>query len=485
MTVRRLAAIVMVCAFALVVCTSSVALANSARMHWEGVSSPGAMAIDEDCPVVVEGEKLVFDVVDFPEAYYGIDGDPASYASTVTAAYEFLNPADYAVSMTLAFPFGVLPDYLMDAYYETTKVELDRLLEGGVGVWVDGKQVELTLRHTYFSPYRYFDVTQDLSLLESGYVHDSFYAPDLPVTKYTYRISGVAEDDYAATIGFRWTPRDDAKIMLINQSGLQRCEDNQDDVIVNTWAESGGLVEVYVFGSAPDDLAAVLYEDGSCETTLDATAELVDVSNLAFADIAFMSWSDETSVLKHDWYNAMVAYMRHCESEAEGIVMDTMYQGVGENFDLSGMLLRWYQYDLDFEAGQRLSNSVIAPLYPSINLEMEPPVYGYEYLLSPAQLWSDFKSLHIVINTPYCLVESNLEGFKPLDCEEGYALSLEGLPQSELEFVLSTSENPKEPFLGSDAGYVFALFAPLVGLLLLGVLVVVLFMRIFTKKSCG
>ena len=69
-----------------------------------------------------------------------------------------------------------------------------------------------------------------------------------------------------------------------------------------------------------------------------------------------------------------------------------------------------------------------------------PTVYEYAYLLSPATTWSEFGSLDITINTPYYLTESTIDGFEKT--EDGYLLHLDGLPEGELIFSLSTEENP-------------------------------------------
>ena len=463
---RRGWGIALACLFAVVALYPNVALANSARMHWEGVASPGVIAVDAECPLVVEHELLTFDVVDVPQEYYTEDEDPLSYASTVTAAYQFHNPAEYAVSATLAFPFGALPDYLQDSLFEVESAEYAQLVSGRTGVWVDGESAQVQLRHTYFYPYGYFDLERDVALLVDGYVDDPFYAPDLPVTKFTYEVSGIPDGNDAATIGFRWTPQDDAKIRLVNQSGLHRLDDGEDSVIVDTWVENGQVVEVYVFGAAPEGILAGLFADGSCTTGLDGRITNIGVEVLTFKEFALMGWDESSAVLEHDWYNAVVALLNQCDVGTDGVIMDAEWRYTDSGaIDLTGMLLRWYQYDIALEPGQRLENSVTAPLYPSINLESEPPVYGYSYLLSPASTWADFGELEVLVNTELFMVESNLDGFARMEDGAGYGLSLDGLLDGELEFTLSASENPREPVFGSKTTYLLALVAPAVALL--------------------
>ncbi len=62
-------------------------------------------------------------------------------------------------------------------------------------------------------------------------------------------------------------------------------------------------------------------------------------------------------------------------------------------------------------------------------------------MLSPAKRWSAFGSLDIEIVTPRYLTDANGFGFEKT--ERGYALSLNGLPESDLCFSLCEVQNPK------------------------------------------
>ena len=105
--------------------------------------------------------------------------------------------------------------------------------------------------------------------------------------------------------------------------------------------------------------------------------------------------------------------------------------------------MRWYQYEITIEPKSSITNTVTAPIYPEINGSYEPAIYTYTYLLSPASTWASFGELEIIINTPFYITENSLEGFTKT--ETGYTLKRNGLPGGELEFTLSTSENPTKP----------------------------------------
>jgi hypothetical protein len=119
---------------------------------------------------------------------------------------------------------------------------------------------------------------------------------------------------------------------------------------------------------------------------------------------------------------------------------------------------RWYQYEIEIPAKGTIINTVTAPIYPSINANWEPSIYGYTYLTSPAKTWKKFGNLDIEINTPYYLINDE-NGFTKT--ETGYELSLDGLPEGEVKFTLSTDVNAKKPSqIGgciSGCGYMFLL----------------------------
>ena len=85
--------------------------ANSAQSDWSGTDAYGVVSGDGDCPVVVENEKLTFDISEFPQMYYSSLDEYLAYPGRVSAEYTFYNPSDDTVRAVLMFPFGQSPDY--------------------------------------------------------------------------------------------------------------------------------------------------------------------------------------------------------------------------------------------------------------------------------------------------------------------------------------------------------------------------------------
>ena len=412
--------------------TAAPAYANSAQSHWTGIDSTGAIVTDENCPIVVEWELLTFDIKEFPSNYYRDAAELESYSGNVTAEYTFYNPADYSVTATLVFPFGNLPSYayLYDAETGEHIPFLDTEL---YGITVDGKPIDLKIRHTLSHSYDQFELEKDLPLLACGHIADSFYRPDLPVTIYHYSISGVDDQYGAATAAFRWSgDGKKTKILLAEQSGGGL---GDDWMSLEMWVRNGESATIYVFGEVPaEGIQWTFYENGACEKEIEGSMTLAGSEVITFEEYAMRSYSEGTGVLETDWYNAVVANLNY---SSRGFSYGIIGEYIG---DMSSSLMRWYEYEITLEPGQRIVNTVTAPIYPSINTNYEPDVYGYTYLLSPAKTWKSFGELEIVVKTPYYISNSSIDGFTKT--ETGYTVKLDGLPDGELTFDLATSENP-------------------------------------------
>ena len=414
--------------------TAAPAYANSAQSQWSGVDSTGTIVTDENCPIEVERELLTFDIQEFPSNYYHDAAELEGYTGRVTAEYTFYNPADYTVTATLVFPFGNLPTYAY-LYDSESGVRIPFLDTELYGITVDGEPIDLEVRHTLSRVYDQFELSKDMPLLADGYIEDDFYSPDLPVTVYKYTISDVDEKYNAANAAFRWSgDSSKTRILLAEQSGGSMGDGWMQ---IEMWADNGGTATVYILGEVPaPGIQWTFYENGACEKEIEGTMTLEGSEVITFREYAMLNYPENTGVTETDWYNAVVANLN---DSSKGF----SYGIIGEFLDdLSGSLMRWYEYEITLEPGQRIVNTVTAPIYPSINLDWEPNIFGYTYLLSPAQTWAKFGELEIVVNTPYYITESSIEGFTKT--ETGYSVTLSGLPEGELEFTMSTGASPEK-----------------------------------------
>lgn len=445
--------------------TMTSILANSAQTQWTGTDSTGAIVLEKDSPIIVEKELLTFDIQEFPESYYRESKDFISYSTKVTAEYTFYNPADYTVTATLAFPFGGTADYAFIYDYENDNYLLNLDTEK-YDITVDDEVINKQLRHTLMYYGWQFELEEDLAKLHDGFMEDSFYYPDQPVTKYTYKAKDVDKKEHnVATAAFVLSlDGTETKVYMENQSGGST-EDN--GVLLSTWVDLDEEFSVYAIGEPfTENVDWKFYHNGACEEEIDGIMELISTELLTLKDFALSEYHSESGILDYDWYNAIVTSLKYHEWTNGAIHSGEV------DLDLSNLLMRWYQYEITLEPKQRIVNTVVAPIYPAINSNYEPAIYEYTYLLSPAKTWKEFGNLDIVVNTPYYMIKSGMEGFNYNN--PGYELHFTGLPEGELTFTLCEDANPIAPSYNN----------PFVGITLgCGVIVIIAIVIIYRKKK--
>ena len=456
--------------------------ANSAQRHWYGTDAMGAVSKEKDCPIEVEKEQLTFDITDFPDGYYEKEADFLAYNGRVKAEYTFYNPADYTVTAKLVFPFGTYPSYGYYNYSSGSNInyKADDLYK--YGVKINGKEVKAVLRHTFFEQGDEFNIGNDISLIQDGYVKDSFYSPDLPVTKYTYTLSGVDEKKYKNVSVTIYIAAFDGKrkFWLPDRNGYNSEEDGRGQLSID--AKNGQTIALYVIGepvAAPPEWE-IYNVIGDQNEKISGVMTLQNTEELSFKEIALAEYDEKTGIMEADWYNIIV---RLFNSGVEGnSAIHTEFYTIR---DVLRYIMRWYEYEITLKPGEKIVNTVEAPMYPSIDLNYEPGIYGYTYLLSPASTWAKFGELNIDVNTPFYMTETNQEGFEKT--KSGYSFKSDGLPEGELRFSLSEGEKPEE----KNSGAIWFLLGILalgavqvLGYILVGVVVVIILI-VLIKKYAG
>ena len=407
----------------------TAAWANSAMKEWNGTDASGVAITDKYCPVTVKHEKLTFNLPTFPDYYYSDASDLNNYRASVTARYEFYNPKDYEVTAALAFPFGAFPDYVYaeneDFYSPAT---LDRY-----GVKLDGEYADAVIRHTYFDRYgETFETTEHLARIRSDYSE----LIDYTVTAYTYKVTDTVGGCYAS---FTVDGIGDGRYLMTD-----RYQDyysvHKDKVGVGMYIDERNGEDgftVYVIGNPLDDAVnPQLFTNSSELKAAQGTVTLKYTETVSLYELAMTNHDPEGSITDMDRFNAVVDCMLTNWERLGRIV------SVPDIISIDTSLMRWYTYEMTVPAGGTVVNEVTAPIYPDIDGGMEPPVYTYTYLLSPARSWAGFGTLDIEIVSPYYLIESDI--FPKFEkTESGYATHLKGLPSGELVFSMSSDPNPK------------------------------------------
>lgn len=414
-------------------CTFS-ASANSVAPYWEGTSSSGVVTKEGDVPIVVEGELLTFDLPTLPYAKYRDSETFLAYDSKVTAEYTFYNPTDMTITATLFFPFDSHPDY--------SKASASEVLEK-YGVYVNDEKIDARIRHTNYLNYDGLAVNELIATLSDEFLQDDFYTPDLTVTKYSYEVVGHSDSSAYFSIGV-----DDVgteRKIVVYKGNLGGYINNSNGVFMSSDPNRGKTETAYfyVFGKPLDVEPSVgwyKHSSTNSEMRIDGEFHYLGTETTTLREFIFSEYDAEKGISEVDWYNACITRIQH-EEKTKGtasLIFPIIFNAP----------LRWYEYTIVLAPGERIKNTVVSPMYPSIDAGHTPYEYHYTYLLSPASCWANFGKLDIVINTPYEMSECSIEGFEKT--ETGYKLSMEGLPKDEdgymdLHFTLLNDGNtPKE-----------------------------------------
>lgn len=479
-----IAAVMLVTMIPLFIIPSS---ANSAAPWWEGRDSSGVIVKDGDIPIVVESERLIFNINELPYSDYRSGEEFLKYSSTVTAEYTFYNPTDMEITATLLFPFGERPSYahLKGKNGENLALEEQKKYD----ITINGQPIEKTVRHTLNNYYDYgerFNTELELTRLSEEYLTDDFYHPELTVTKYTYTVDEI-DNSYIKNLSkgkgrkievfLNYSEFSDTMRIRENDICYARYEKNE-CAVISRIEENGTSFSFYIFGTpfSEEPEISVIYSEGygqDKEQKIQANVTYQKES-MTLEELAFSNYDEQNGVSKVDWYNALITELNRDNS--------TSIYGWENGYK---NLMRWYEYEITLAPGERIVNTVTAPVYPIIDGFKNPRQYEYNYLLSPASSWADFGNLEIIINTTCEMSESNLTGFEKT--ETGYRLVRNGLPTDEegyldLSFRLLNDGTPLEQPNPSKVG---AFFENIARFLVTGIIYIIIVVESIITSIVG
>ena len=186
--------------------------------------------------------------------------------------------------------------------------------------------------------------------------------------------------------------------------------------------------------------------------------------------IAFKQ-NNSSDISDIDYYNAVTTMLSYRYSDASMIEWEDY---------IADKMMKWLQYELEFEPGETLVNAVSAPAFPDIDASYKPPMYVYYYLLSPASSWKKFGTLDVVIETDQYLQKNSPGTFEKTG--SGYKAHFDSLPDGDLSFSLSASEEVQRE---TNPGYwilpLLVIGVPLIALILVIILMVTV-IRLIRKR---
>ena len=353
---------------------SGVAFANSANREYRGYDSSGVIVTNENCPIVVDKEVLTFDIYSCDDSLYGMW---RTYNGNVTAEYTFRNPSELTAEVRCMFPLGFLP--LQEETFPGADV---------IAVKKNGVDVNTKLRYSYKNySNEYFDRESDWNVLLDDYMQDDFFKTDMPVyeyeitankksafIRYSYKENGsfyVISDDAVCESSLAYVIRDDS--VCDYEDGVTTLTKRIADDGKMTFAFVGEDIEVN-----ENDFELL----DSTQSTINGNVTIEKKSVCMLKDYLLKFRADWLDASDVDWYNVSLNIMK-----------TRKWLTQKSDFNLYSLFC-WYDYTLTFEPGETLVNTVVAPLYPTINLRYKPAVFEYVYLLSPASTWADFKDTY-------------------------------------------------------------------------------------------
>ena len=378
------------------------------------------------------------------------------------------------------FPFGYYPEYGPEEYDEENQVYKRIDDTAKFDIKINDKEIKKNLRHSlYYSDFD-FDIHKEMSFLIDGYIKDDFYSPELPVTKYVYEISEVDKKLYNREVARIEIPAFDGKRRYYLEQSYGFTTNDKGNTRMDINAENGKEIELYVMGEPVKDLPKwKFYESSSNESKeIKGEIKLKSTSKMTFKEFALTSYDKGGQILESDWYNIIVELYKQATVENSGAIFISVYD-TGERLK---SLLRWYEYEITLAPGEKITNTIEAPMYPTIDEEYDPDIYRYNYLLSPASTWAKFGNLNVDINTPFYLIDNSQDGFTKT--KTGYNFKSSGLPEGELRFSLSTVEKSERK---SNIGTFYILGMLMFGLLqilpiIVGVVTVVVLVVVWVRK---
>ena len=400
--------------------------------------------------VVIENQSVTFDLGNFPDIN---DTDGAKkYSGTVTTEYTLFNPTDTEITLRVAYPIADTPTYLygIDA-------KSDAALHS---ITVNNEKINPELRYgidydVYSSNYSHLG-----SIISDEYISNEFCSPEMTVTKYTFKQTGVKQS--GAYIGF-----DVKKYGQLTGSCIYLGE------YANAWdvnydyrrfhiiaGENGSTFDMYVFGK---DLGSLpkwkIYKDFHLRDgdEIDGKIEFVSKETTTFSEYVSNYYDESLGISELDWFNMAATEI------GTAIKSEQVYTPL---YGLRGGFLSYrakgFIYDITIAPGARVTHTITGPIYPHIETKFNPYTYSYEYNLFYPNADMFTGQINVKVNTPYYM----LEGKDFTRTDGGYSLTLNAKDKIDgnsevtyggINFTLSESENPEEVKNNNSTGWLILL----------------------------
>ena len=401
-----------------------------------GIDASGVV-IPKDSGVIIENQTITFDIPEFPilDEGHRLDGD---IPGNVKTDYTLYNPTDQEITFKIAYPFAQDSTYY--GYFDTIEREK-------YSIYIDGVAQEGSLRHGLNFNDNYFYEGFD-SIIYDEYISNEYCSPDMAVTKYTFKQSGVEIN--SAYIGFdvKETEYVGSCIYLGENSHAYTYYGKQLRFARQAVKDNGSF-DVYVFGEELTHLPTwKIYEDINVQDGEEVSGKIdfVGKETTTFLEFIRGCYNEELGISEIDWFNIAATEMsRLMEYERKQTLFESL-NGMLDFYIISGLVC-----EMTIAPGERSVLTLNAPVYPSIETAYNPYTYYYSYTLSPSNAELFDGKIDVNIITPYHLLFNNSNGY--VKTEDGYSLTFVSIKDfSEnlsaiaggFDFTLCEVENPEK-----------------------------------------
>lgn len=413
--------------------TGSTTYANSGPTFWEGYPSSEILVIDEDSPISVEKEELLFDFTN--EEVKDLGG--YNLASLVTASYTMNNTSKKHQRVQMAFP---LISRIRDFDPKHIQIEVDGesipyqvfigdLVNQGPNKDGDSKKWDFSA------------IVNSIS--SSPYIPKNYKLDDMG-RLYTYDISPPGDEEIFIRISYSYD-KNKTKVICKGFNGYHFSEDNGTiNESLTTWVRENESFEVFVLGQ-DIDLKITAYNDVEKVEETNAYSLDIKTEELAIGDYL----SKEIEVYSND-----ITYMDYiADNQISNQIIkliDRLMEDRVINLELSEIFsldesdrffVLIYDVEFDPQAIREVGVSYISRGTMD-RVKTSNPTHTFDYILNPAANWASFKDLNIEVRVPSdypYIIDSSLDFARK---EDGtYQASFASLPEEDLYFTLYHKES--------------------------------------------
>lgn len=416
--------------------------ANSGPVFWQGYPSSDVMSIEENSPIAIKNENLVFDFSDTNGLSYALSGE-------VTASYEMANPTNETQSVQMAFPFIG---------------KLDNLLAKEIAINADGHELPYDIYigdvvNSHGSPFqKEEDASFDFASIIETITDETYKAENFSENEkgkhYLIEVKPTTDQRINFAVDFNF---DSEKTKVIT-TGFNRYEADGVNTRIAAWCYESRTLEIFVLGENID-FKINGFTDGELE-------EKTDLFNY---EILNQEVELKPYLLEYIKKNT------HAQSEDPSI-KNELYNKESYNNQLYNLYAKSLdqtfsnrggyscEYDLiEKENYERILTLVYTVEFPPNSTkevsvgyradgtmdktQTSKPLYTFDYILNPAKNWGGFNNLNIKIITPQqapYVLTSNIELAREEneDNKDGYVYTatLPTLPDEDFSFTIYSAE---------------------------------------------